>query len=131
MTPPEPSPSRVRSRAAVLVYRGIGLVMVGLAALGVALPVLPTVPFLLVALWAFARGSPELHARLLAHPAYGPALKDWEQRRAIPVRGKIASVGAMSVSLLVLALTTERVWTTVSVGAVMGVVAVYILTRPS
>jgi uncharacterized membrane protein YbaN (DUF454 family) len=131
MTPPEPSPSPVRGRAAILVYRGIGLAMVGLAALGVALPVLPTVPFLLVALWAFARGSPELHARLLAHPTYGPMLKDWEQRRAIPVRGKVASIGAMSVSLLLLALTTERIWTTVSVGAVMAAVAVYILSRPS
>lgn len=129
MTPPEPSEGR--SRTSVMVYRAIGLAAVGLGAVGVALPVLPTVPFLLVALWAFARGSPDLHARLLAHRTYGPMLRDWELRRAIPVRGKIASIGAMSASLLVLALTTERIWTTVAVGAVMAAVAAYILSRPS
>lgn len=129
MTPPEPL--KGRSRTAVMVYRAIGLAAVGLGAVGVALPVLPTVPFLLVALWAFARGSPDLHARLLAHRTYGPMLRDWELRRAIPVRGKVASIGAMSASLLVLALTTERIWTTVAVGAVMAAVAAYILSRPS
>jgi uncharacterized protein len=127
----EPSGAKPRSRIAVAVYRGLGFAFVGLAALGVALPVLPTTPFLLLALWAFARGSPHLHARLLAHPRYGPLLVDWEARRAIPLRGKIASVAAMSVSFAILALTTQRVWTLIAVGVVMAAVAVYILSRPS
>jgi uncharacterized protein len=131
MTPPPDPPSKSRSRLAVSIYRGVGLAAIGLAALGAALPVLPTVPFLLVALWAFARGSPELHARLLAHRTYGPVLRDWEGRRAIPKRAKIASLAAMSISLALLAATSEHVWLPVGVGALMALVAAYILSRPS
>jgi uncharacterized protein len=128
--PPDPSP-KSRSRLAVSIYRGVGVAAVGLAAVGAALPVLPTVPFLLVALWAFARGSPQLYARLLAHRTYGPMLRDWEGRRSIPMRGKIASIAAMSVSLALLAATSERVWLPVAVGGLMALVAAYILSRPS
>ncbi|MFN4175666.1 YbaN family protein [Phenylobacterium sp.] len=71
------------------------------------MPLLPTTPFLLVALWAFARGAPDLADKLRAHPKYGPYIRDWEDRRAIPRKAKAASVVMMSASWTGLALTSH------------------------
>jgi uncharacterized membrane protein YbaN (DUF454 family) len=51
-------------------WSAAGLLFVALGALGVALPVLPTVPFLLLAVFCFARGNRAWEQRLLAHPRW-------------------------------------------------------------
>ena len=80
-----------------------------LGALGVALPGLPTVPFLLVAAWAGSHGWPELEERLLAHPTYGPSIRAWREQRAIPRRAKWAAsvLIAISVTMLVVSPAPE------------------------
>ena len=120
-----------RRGPAVLFYRGLGVLALGLAAAGAVLPVLPTTPFLLVALWAFARGAPGWAARLRAHPRFGPTIRDWEERGAIPRRAKLLAVLMMSASLGVLALTTSNLLVLAGVAAVMAGAAAFVLTRPS
>jgi uncharacterized membrane protein YbaN (DUF454 family) len=128
--PPQAAPAE-RLTVRVIVFRSIGVAAVALAAAGVVLPLLPTTPFLLVALWAFARGSPKLADRLRNDRRYGPVIRNWEERRAIPVKAKAASILAMSASLAGLALTSRN-WVVVAVvGAILATVGVYILTRPS
>ena len=62
--------------------------------LGIALPGLPTTPFLLAASYCFARGSPALHKRLLDHPRFGPGIKRFQERRALPRRIKLTALTA-------------------------------------
>lgn len=67
-------------------YIGLGFVATMLAIAGAVLPGLPTTPFLLVALWAFARSSPALTAWLHHIPILRAGLREaerFEQRRAI------------------------------------------------
>lgn len=108
-----------------------GTLAVGLAVVGVALPVLPTTPFLLVATWAFARSSPRLEAWLRAHPRLGPPIAAWEQRRAIPRGAK--AVAGISLPAGWLALWTGGVdpAAAVAAGLVMLAAGGWILTRPS
>ncbi|MEC7399651.1 MAG: YbaN family protein, partial [Pseudomonadota bacterium] len=77
-------------------YKGLGFVALGLGAIGAALPIMPTVPFLLLAVYFFARSSPELEQRILDHPHWGPHVKDWRERRAISRRSKTMAIGAMA-----------------------------------
>ena len=76
----------------MFLYKVIGLVFVGLAVLGAVLPVLPTTPFLLVAAACFAKSSPYLYQKLLENRVFGPLIRDWQQHRSIPRRGKIAAL---------------------------------------
>ena len=69
-----------------------GLLFVGLAVLGMFLPVLPTTPLLLLALACFARSSERLHGWLLSHRAFGPLLKHWHETRSMPRCAKIGAV---------------------------------------
>ena len=75
----------------------LGLLFVGLAVLGVFLPVLPTTPLLLLALACFARSSERLHEWLLSHRAFGPVLKNWHETRSMPRRAKIGAIASIVV----------------------------------
>ncbi|RAK56643.1 YbaN family protein [Phenylobacterium deserti] len=115
----------------ILAYRALGFAALGLAAIGVVLPVMPTTVFLLIAVWAFARGSPELADRVRRHPRYGPLLVDWETRHAIPRRAKIAAVSMMAVSVGVVWFGSRNLILTGAVGAILLAVGCWIVTRPN
>ena len=120
----------IGSRLSRLVYRVIGVVALCLAVLGALLPVLPTTVFVLLAAWAFARGSPKLHAALKADPRFGPLLRDWEEHGAIPRTAKIAAVAGMAISLAVI-IVVSRNWAAPAASAlVMLASALFVLTRP-
>ena len=70
----------------------IGCIAVLLAVLGVFLPLLPTTPFLLLASACFVRGSDRMHRWLRNHPLFGEYLRNFEDKRALPLRAKIVSL---------------------------------------
>jgi len=78
-----------------MLYKMIGLLFVGLAFIGVVLPVLPTTPFLLVAAGCFAKSSPRLYQKLITNPIFGPLIIDWQESRSIPKKGKIVALLSM------------------------------------
>lgn len=73
-----------------------GLALVGLAAIGIVVPGLPTTPLLILAAAAFARSSPRLHAWLLANPVFGPLLREWQETRTVPLRAKVLAIGMIT-----------------------------------
>lgn len=110
-------------------YLGCGLICVGLGIVGIALPVLPTVPFFLLAAFFFARSRPELAQRLYDHPRYGPAMRAWRDRRSISRKAKIASVATMAAGAVLTWFTIGWPWA-LAVMAVLACTATWICTRP-
>ena len=112
-------------------YLCIAMGSIGVGMLGIILPILPTTPFLLVALWATGKSSPRLEAWLLEHKRYGPLLTAWRQRQAIPTTAKWFACTMMLLSGLILWQTGWSILTLIICGLMFIAVACYILTRPS
>ena len=66
----------------------VGWLCVVLGLIGLLLPLVPTTPFLLLAAACFLRSSPAMHARLLAHPRFGPYLEQWRRDHSVPPAAK-------------------------------------------
>lgn len=128
MTAPERPPRRP---AAILAYKALASVMIALAFAGLVLPGLPAMPFLLVAAWAYDRADPTLRVKLEAHPRFGPMLRNWRERRVVPLRAKILAVASMSVSVALLAASGAGTTIVLSVAAILVCVATYLISRPS
>jgi len=127
----EPERARPAGRARWL-YLAIGWFFVGLGALGAVLPLLPTTPFLLVALWAFARSSRRFHDWLYLHPLFGPPLQAWSRHGVIPPIAKLAAVGGMSASLVwVIFVSPIAWWLWLPMLLVCAGGAAFVLSRPS
>jgi len=114
-----------------LIYLVLGYGFVALGFVGVVLPVLPTTPFLILAVGCFARSSPRLEAWLLGHPRFGPLLTDWRAHGAIPKRAKFAAYGGMALGFAVFLYTSRPGWAlALAVAALMGIGAAYVASRP-
>jgi len=109
-------------------YLAGGLICVALGTLGVFLPLLPTVPFLLLATFCFARSNPVWEQRLLDHPRYGPPLREWRERRAISRKGKVGALVAMAFGVVLTAVTAGWPWVLIP-SVVMGITGTWIWTR--
>lgn len=114
-----------------IIWCGVGVVAVALAAVGVVLPLLPTTPFLLVAAFAFGKSSPRLAAALENHAHFGPLLSDWRSEGAIAPRHKVMAVAMMAAVLGLSILFGAPLWILLVQSLVMACVAAFLLTRPN
>jgi len=112
-------------------FRVLAYISIGLAAIGVVLPLLPTTPFVLLAAFFASKGSPAFANWLEEHPSFGPAIRDWRRNRVIPLRAKVLACGMMLLSWGILfAMGAATVVLAIS-GTFLAGVASYLLTRPS
>lgn len=112
-------------------YIGLGFLCVVIGCIGIVVPGLPTTPFLLVAVWAFAKSSARLHTWLITHHLLGRYVRDWEQHQVIPVSAKILSGTFMSLTVVMCYMHTQNhLWPTL-LAVSLACVFAYVVTRPS
>ncbi len=114
-----------------VILKIVGFIALSLGLAGLFLPILPTTPFLILALWCFARSSPKMHAWIINHPKLGPVIKLWQEKRAIPISAKL-----MASLIILLSLTSLWLWAPyqevkIGVTILLSIVTIFILTRPS
>ena len=74
------------------IYICVGLLALGLGIIGVFLPVMPTVPFLLVALFCFERSSKKYHEMILNNKYFGKILRDYYEGKGLTTSVKIKAI---------------------------------------
>ncbi len=119
-------------RSTKIVFLILGWISIGLAVLGVFLPLLPTTPFVLLAAFLFSRGSTRYHEWLLSHKTFGPLISDWQHGGVIRFRAKVWST-AMIIPLF--SYTLYFVNVVLSVKIIVGIIGIFVLafiwSRPS
>lgn len=106
----------------------LGCGAVGLGAIGIVVPGLPTTVFFVAAAACFSKSSPRLEAWVLDLPTVGPMVRDYRAGRGIPRRAKKVAV------LMIVVFVSLAVWTIDAtllrgVVAVAGVVGVVVVVR--
>lgn len=89
----------------IVFWRALALISLVLGIIGIPLPVLPTVPFILLSAWSAGKGWPALEQRLLAHATLGPPIVAWRQYGVVPRRAKYLASAMMLLSALLLLLS--------------------------
>lgn len=88
-----PEPDRRRpARPVRAVFIVLGTVFLGLGAVGLVIPILPTTPFILLAAACYLRASERLHQWLVRSPTFGPTILAWQDHGAIPPRAKVIAI---------------------------------------
>lgn len=110
----------------------LGWVFMAVAVAGALIPLVPTTPFLLLAVWAFSRSSRRFHRWLLEHRWFGPPVREWEAHRVIPVRAKVFAVLGMAGAMVWVGFFTTAPWYALAaMAAVVSYGAWYVLSKPS
>lgn len=79
-------------------WAALGWLNLTLGVIGIVTPLLPTTVFILMAAACFSRSHPQLEARLLAHPRFGPAIRDWRTFRGMRRQNKRTALLTMALS---------------------------------
>ena len=132
MAAPPPASTARSAASAPVRWACLALAVVSLAAgiVGLFLPVVPTVPFILLAAWAAARGSPRLLNWLENHPQFGPSLTDWRRGRVVRRRSKWLATATMAASAAFMLFTVGPRWWVLCVIAFLAAVLGWLWQRP-
>ena len=108
-----------------------GLIVLGLGCLGVVLPLLPTVPFILLAAFCFAKSSNRLHNWLLTHRLFGKMIQDWRQSGAISTSAKKMATLSIALVFAISVITGVKPLILTIQATVLSCVLLFIWTRPA
>lgn len=106
----------------------VGFLATGLAILGIFLPLVPTVPLLLLAAACFARSSERFHHWLLNHQKLGPMINGYLNGQGIPLRAKITAIVLIWFSISISVFVINPFWLEVFLVIIGLSVTLYLLS---
>ena len=102
----------------------VGFLSTALAVMGMFLPLLPTVPLLLLAAACFARTSDRFYTWLVNHRRLGPIVCTYMDGGGVPLRAKILTIAVLWISLGFSVWVVDPLWIRVLLGTIgVGVTA--------
>ena len=115
----------MRIRNALLVV--LGFLLLGLGIVGIALPVLPTTPFVLLAAACFSLGSKTCYAWLRKNRIFGQYIENYRTKQGISLWLKISSIAFLWTGLIISMVIVQTLWIYVMLGIVGCAVTIHLL----
>ncbi len=103
----------------------------GLAVVGIFLPVVPQVPFAIAAAYCFSKSSPQFHHWVRHNKHLGKPVTDWEDHRVVRPKLKAFSTAAMVVGAVIGHWILEKVEWAIALDVIFAACIVFVLTRRS
>ena len=114
-----------------IVWLLCGLASLALGMIGAVLPLIPTVPLLLLAAFFFAKSSERLHAWLIGHPIFGPSIEDWNKSGSISVGAKKMATASIAAAFGISIFFQAPTFVLIIQAFVLTAVLIFIWSRPS
>lgn len=112
-----------------ILYFAFALGCLAVGAIGAVLPLLPTTPFMLLALWGFSKSSERFHDWLYNHRWFGPGLHNWNEYRVVPWPVRLTAYVSMLASLSFTAFIADFHWLIPTATAIVVLVGVFFISR--
>ena len=125
------SGNHTQQRLSQATYIVAAYIAIAFALLGLLLPVLPTTPFLLIAIWAAGKGSQRVHDWIYRQPRFARLLNAWQTQRAVPTSAKWLASAMMLGSWLILLFKQSHWLLLLSCFLLFLSVSVFLWTRPN
>lgn len=107
-----------------------GVLSLVLGVIGAFVPLLPTVPLVLLAAYCFGRSSERLHQWLIHHRYFGPILDNFQAGKGIPKRVKYRTIAIIWVSMGFSCWMVAKLWLCVMLVCIGLAVSIYLLRLP-
>ncbi|MCX7879655.1 MAG: YbaN family protein [Ignavibacteria bacterium] len=91
---------RKLSKTKKFIFLYLGFIFLFLAIVGIAIPLLPTTPFLLLSAYFFARSSDRWHIWLLSHRYFGKIIRDYTEKRGVSLKLKVYALSLLWLTIL-------------------------------
>ncbi|NMB80770.1 MAG: DUF454 domain-containing protein [Ignavibacteria bacterium] len=78
---------------------GFGWFFVAMGIIGIFVPLMPTTIFFILAAAAFARSSEKFYNWLINHPKFGKFIKDYREKRGMPLKSKVIAITMLIVTI--------------------------------
>lgn len=108
-------------------YIAFGFLAVALSIIGVFIPGLPTVPFLLVALFCFERSSKKYHDMIMNNKYFGPVLQDYYSGKGLTSSVKIKAISFLSCGMAFSIYKIQNLHARIALAVVWLGVAIHII----
>ena len=112
----------------LLIALGIISLLVGVV--GIFLPLLPTVPLVLLSAFCFARSSERLHRWLVEHRHFGSIIRNFESGRGVPRRVKLRAITVIWISMGISSWIVARPLLILMLIGIGAAVSVYLYRLP-
>lgn len=131
-TPYAAAMTAVKNRVLRVVLGALGWLFVGIAFLGVFVPVIPTTGPVILAAFLFSKSSDRFDHWLVSNRFFGGIVRDWREGRGFTVRAKVIAVAAVMLSFTITTyFVLEGFWIRGIFWLLAAAIAIYIVSRPT
>ena len=108
-----------------------GTIFLALGAIGIVLPVLPTTPFLLLALACYFRSSERMTHWMLNNKYFGKYIRNYKEGKGIRLKTKLFAITTLWITISISALLILNIWIALILFAVAAAVTIHLIRLPT